>query len=317
MIDHCAQNGLHEPEYTTYNVSNSHWRHKVQLEGGSFFGFLKAYPDEWESKNATAHMGLHSILVNGNGVSHGFPGPSSLQRSDESLLAFVPRVLSGARAVSDSTIRTALGRGSKRKAEKGDMSGGNHRSPKRRKTRSKNANLLPVIGSKIPIVNVEAPKEEKKWNITPGELQDQLKGLPSQSDRLESTSSSFPLQSVLPLIMLQLSTEACALLSLQFPEIRIDRLDGRLVETSGEYIAAAYFQGDPFLTRAGAIGTFSGTKPSKTAAREICAEHVVTYLIKMVNEDTILEEIAANQRAEPDQWRENIERVYEKNGWLA
>lgn len=191
MIDHCAQNGLREPEYTTYNVSTLHWRHKVQLEGGSFFGFLKTYPDEWVSKNATAHMGLHSILVNGNGVSHGFPGPSSLQRSDESLLACVPRALPGAGTMSEGSYRAAPCKSSKRKAEDGEMSGDDHRSPKRRKTRNKNANLLPVIGSKISSVNVEAPKEEKKWNITPGELQDQLKGLPSESDRLESTSISF------------------------------------------------------------------------------------------------------------------------------
>lgn len=113
--------------------------------------------------------------------------------------------------------------------------------------------------------------------------------------------------------MLHLSTEACALLSLQFPEIRIDRL----VETNGEYTAAAYFQGDPFLIRAGAIGTLSGTKQSKIAAHEACAGNVVTYLIQIVNEDTILEDIAAKKRAGLNQWRENIEKVYEKNGWLG
>lgn len=90
-----------------------------------------------------------------------------------------------------SSYRAAPSKSSKRKAEDGEMSGDDHRSPKRRKTQNKNVNLLPVIGNKIPSINVEAPKEAKKWNITPAELQDQLKGLPSESDRLESTSISF------------------------------------------------------------------------------------------------------------------------------
>lgn len=119
------------------------------------------------------------------------------------------------------------------------------------------------------------------------------------------------------LTLLRLPTEVCMLLFLQFPEIRVDRVDGRLVETHGEYTAAAYFQGDPFLTRAGAIGSFSDTQPSKDAAREACAGNVVTYLINIVKEDTAEEEFAANQRAEPYQWRENMENIYEKNGWLG
>jgi hypothetical protein len=51
-----------------------------------------------------------------------------------------------------------------------------------------------------------------------------------------------------------LSEKVCDLLKLEHPEIRIERSDGRLIETGGQYTAAAYFKGDPFLTRAGAIG---------------------------------------------------------------
>ena len=200
-----------------FKISNSHWRHKVQLEGDSFFGFLKTYSDVWESKNAAAHMGLHSILVHGNGVSHGFPGPFSLQRSNESLLACVPRAISGVWEVSETTRRTASGQSSKQKASKqnasksktskrrgskrkagGETSGDAHRSPKEKKTPEKNANVQPVIGNKVSSINVKASKtkEEKKWKITPGELQDQLKGLPCQTDRLESTP--YPYSTPLP-----------------------------------------------------------------------------------------------------------------------
>lgn len=334
LTDYCVQNGLREPEYTPSQVSPSSWRHRVQLEGGSFFGFLNTYPDEWESKNATAHMGLHSILVNGNGVVRGSPGPSSLQRSNESLLACVPSAPPGVGKASDSPSQPIPAQGDKQKAFKNaiQQKAGKKRAPKRKASkrkaggdisgdnRPKNANLLPVVGSKVASINIEAPKEEKKkWKFTPGELQNKLKGLPSQSDRLKSTLIPlvFSTLSGTLLTMSLLPIEACLLLSLQFPEIRIDRLDGRLVETDGEYTAAAYFQGDPFLTRAGAIGRFTGTKPNKSAAHEACAGNVVTYLIKMVNEDTVQEEIAANQRAEPYQWRENIENVYEKAGWLG
>lgn len=112
-------------------------------------------------------------------------------------------------------------------------------------------------------------------------------------------------------------TEACQLLSLQRPEISVERTDGRLVEGEGEYSAAAYFQGDPFLTRAGAIGSIKGVHQSQMAARESCAGEVVKYLLRMVNEDTILEEEEAAKREQPEQWRENIGKVYAKQGILG
>lgn len=39
------------------------------------------------------------------------------------------------------------------------------------------------------------------------------------------------------------------------------------------------------------------------------------YLIKMVNEDTILEEEAAKREA-PEVWREKTVKVYTQQGWL-
>lgn len=51
-------------------------------------------------------------------------------------------------------------------------------------------------------------------------------------------------------------------------------------------------------------------------ARESCAGEVVRYLLRMVNEDTILEEEEAAKREQPEQWRENIIKVYAQQGIL-
>ncbi|KAL4743055.1 hypothetical protein BDV11DRAFT_179472 [Aspergillus similis] len=94
----------------------------------------------------------------------------------------------------------------------------------------------------------------------------------------------------------------CDLLKLEHPEIRIERSDGRLIENEGQYTAAAYFRGDPFLTRAGAIGriqTFSGTR---TAVHEACAWNVCDYLIDLVKEDMMLEDNAAKKRETITRW---------------
>lgn len=111
--------------------------------------------------------------------------------------------------------------------------------------------------------------------------------------------------------------EACRLLSLQPPEIRITRLDGRPIDTEGEYRTSAHFKGDPFLTRAGAIGSTKGRRASKAAAKESCAAEVVRYLIKMVNEDTELEEEESAKREQPKHWQENTLRMYASQGFVG
>lgn len=111
--------------------------------------------------------------------------------------------------------------------------------------------------------------------------------------------------------------EACRLLSLRPPEIRITRLDSDLVETEGEYRTSAHFKGDPFLTRAGAIGSTKGRRASKMAAKELCAAEVVRYLIKMVNEDTELEEEEAAKREQPEHWQRNTLRMYASQGFVG
>lgn len=205
MIDYCIQNGLREPEYTPFKVSASHWKHNVCLEEGSFFGIHNLYPDEWESKNATAHMGLYNIIVKGNSLPRGCPGPLNLQISNESLLACVPRALSGVGEVSLSTEKIIPAQGTKQAAFKNALlqKPGKKKPPKKKAckrkagtevsgdNRPKNANMLPVIGSKIANINVEAPKEEKKRKLTPGGLQNQMKGLTCPSDKLKSTHIFF------------------------------------------------------------------------------------------------------------------------------
>lgn len=205
------QNGLRKPSYRSYTTNEDQHRHEVELERNSFFGFRKGYPNPWESKKAAAHMALHSMVVYGNGVPYSFPGPFSLQRSNESLLAHVPRVPPGeepaAVAFAIAMHDVPVPGRPKREAEDRDMSSTAHGdSPKRRRTRGrrcrgrrqtpkagKNVNLLPLAGNKLPDIKVNVPKEEKRWKLTPGELQEQLKDQTSQVDRLESAFLSFAL----------------------------------------------------------------------------------------------------------------------------
>ena len=78
--------------------------------------------------------------------------------------------------------------------------------------------------------------------------------------------------------------------------MRITRLDfyGHLFASSpapGEHLyqAAAYFRGDPFLARAGAIGTIKSMRASDpNTVREACIQRVVWFLTQIVREDTFL-----------------------------
>lgn len=96
--------------------------------------------------------------------------------------------------------------------------------------------------------------------------------------------------------------EVCELLELEYPELRVERLDGRLVETYGDYTAGAYFKTDPFLTRAGAIGHISSMQGTRLAVEESCAQKVVDYLMTMVQEDCNMEKAAAEERQLIEQW---------------
>lgn len=85
MIDYCTQNKVNLPKYTKYTHENG-YRYEVELSGSSYFGALKFYPTDAEARNASAHMGLYSLLVYGTDGANTFPGPPSLRKHNECLL---------------------------------------------------------------------------------------------------------------------------------------------------------------------------------------------------------------------------------------
>lgn len=85
MIDFCTQNKVNLPTYTKYTHENG-CRYEVELSGSSYFGALKFYPTDAEARNASAHLGLFSLLVYGTDSTNSFPGPSSLRKHNECLL---------------------------------------------------------------------------------------------------------------------------------------------------------------------------------------------------------------------------------------
>jgi hypothetical protein len=144
-----------------------------------------------------------------------------------------------------------------------------------------NANLQPLKNCRLAVVEAPLVQEERRWKVTPSDILREIQNVENWVAKLE---------------------RVCDLLKLEHPEVRIERIDGRLIETEGQYTAAAYFKGDPFLTRAGAIGriqTFSGTR---TAVHEACAWNVCNYLIDLVKEDMMLEDNAAKERETITRW---------------
>lgn len=103
--------------------------------------------------------------------------------------------------------------------------------------------------------------------------------------------------------------EACTLLSLGRPEIRIEAADGL-------YKAAAYFRDHPFLVRAGAIGTAAGIIDENTAL-SACAERAVRYVIDMVREDTMQDDELASERDQVCEWKKNVVQEYVARGLLG
>ncbi|OJJ34351.1 hypothetical protein ASPWEDRAFT_184854 [Aspergillus wentii DTO 134E9] len=330
LHDYCVQNGLPAPKYTPYDHENGR-RYEVELQGASYFGASKYYADEFVSRNASAHMALHALLVFGNGVHHGFPGPFILRRSDENMLRLVPRIPEGAGgrnipstnqisqilASATSALSRNLGRDGQstsqilqqpRAMRNQDLFSSNSRfvndsipkrpaedertgrlipsTPKRARTRGRpnntpqsqkkamNANLLPLTNSRVKAIEIPDKIEEKRWKLTPREIEKRLESLQAHSEKLE---------------------RMCDLLSLERPEIRIESNEGRLIETDKGYTAAAYFQNDPFLARAGAIGEVKGVR-DKAAAKEGCANAAIKFLLNIVREDLALEGEAVNEQ---------------------
>ncbi|KAE8349040.1 hypothetical protein BDV28DRAFT_152261 [Aspergillus coremiiformis] len=255
--DCCMLNGLCEPEYTKYKCAQGRgYFHKVKFRGVSYFGPQdRGYRSEYDSQNAAAHLALYTWLISDSDDGHTHLRYFASNRSNGRLLELAPR------ASSDVGNWQTL----PKRLASAALSNEGGRSHKRRKEQIENSNTLPVANCRLAPIEVHVEKEEPMWKLAPCEIIDQLQGLKSHSERLE---------------------RVCQLLSLKPPEIRIERLGRRPIESvEGEYSAAAYFQDQPFLVRAGAIGRveINGTK---IEAQEACAEKVAEYLIEMVEEDT-------------------------------
>lgn len=99
----------------------------------------------------------------------------------------------------------------------------------------------------------------------------------------------------------------CRLLSLEYPDIQVRRLNEQCSKPRGHYYAAAFFRNDPFLTRAGAIGEVNSAMCTGQQIQEMCTERVLQYLIAMVKEDTLLEQAEAKARFNREkQWARRV-----------
>lgn len=76
--EYCLQAGIDSPVYTKY-LNEHGYRFEVEISGDSYFGMLKYYRSEAEAKNASAHLGLYSVLVNNTENTAIFPGASFLR----------------------------------------------------------------------------------------------------------------------------------------------------------------------------------------------------------------------------------------------
>ncbi|KAI9372029.1 hypothetical protein BJX61DRAFT_534300 [Aspergillus egyptiacus] len=288
LQEYCVHHCLPEPKYTKY-VHQKGYRHEVQVDGAMYFGALRHYPDESSSKQGAAQLALYDVAVRDTGEDAGSQGLLSLKSSKEALLSMVPRdplLMAGeplvpARRRLDDRDDSRVSRKRRRRTKSPGTSSG------ARKPTPMNANLQPLENCRIAAIEAPVVEEQRRWKVTPSEISHQIQSIETWVAKLE---------------------RICDLLSLERPEIRIDRVDGRLVESEGEYTAAAYFKTDPFLARAGAIGHVQNFNGTRDMAHEACARGTSDYLIKMVEEDTALENTAAEEREAIIRWGESAAR---------
>ncbi|PYI04496.1 hypothetical protein BO78DRAFT_449686 [Aspergillus sclerotiicarbonarius CBS 121057] len=281
MAEYCVQNGIPGPAYTKFLPERGNmYCHGVKVRHATYTGPMDHYASDYVSRNTSAYKALQTLLIHGSGEVCNFPGPFTLKRHDEKLLADVPRFSGFVNRETDPKPR----------AEPENDSSRLERSKKRKLDTegSGNSNLLPLTNCRLSSMHVCIQEEEKRWKLTPRELATQIGALGSYVDKL---------------------TKVCELLELEHPELRVDRLDGRLVETHGDYTAGAYFKNDPFLTRAGAVGHIISMQGTKIAVEEACAQKVVDYLMTMVQEDYNIEEAAAEERRIIEQWGKGNRRA--------
>ncbi|KAJ0420430.1 hypothetical protein BJY00DRAFT_139697 [Aspergillus carlsbadensis] len=266
LSEYCAQQGLRDPRYTTYEHHQG-YRHEVEVGGGMYFGVLRHYPDEHSSRQGAAHLALYDMLVRGEDSYLELQGLPTMNAPKESPSALVTR----------DPPRMTFGQHIPAKRKREDHQRSMAASRRVRESRSPanvpgvqesmpwNANLQPLKNSRLAAIEIEPPvAEESHWNVTPLELSYQIRSLGSWTMKLE---------------------RICNVLALEQPEIRIERTDGRLIE-EGEYTAGAWFTLDPFLARASPIGKVQNMPGTRDAVHEACAQRVSDYLIMLVEEDS-------------------------------
>ncbi|RAK77143.1 uncharacterized protein BO72DRAFT_527908 [Aspergillus fijiensis CBS 313.89] len=299
----CTHNGFELPRYTRIMHGNEIY-HKVQVHRTTYTGRTGTYAEEELSRRSCALLALRHLYIDGSETNSNLSGTLTLEGMDARLLALVPRDpvqartyiwgnSNHAKASRKKTKRERIVQFQKKKRpiEHKPSAGfpnevdGNRKRPK---SVPRNSNMLPLQHSRLASIEVPAEKEEKRWAVMPCQIQRQIHDLASSTERLQ---------------------KVCDLLRLEYPEIRVDRQDGRLVDTRGEYTAGAYFKTDPFLRRAGAVGPVTGLQDSRSLAEQACAEEVIKYLIRMVEEDEELETKIAKQRQSVEQWKAKNEET--------
>ncbi|PWY78151.1 hypothetical protein BO94DRAFT_472361, partial [Aspergillus sclerotioniger CBS 115572] len=288
LREYCVQNGISGPAYTKFLPERGNvYCHGVKVQHATYTGPMDHYASDYVSRNTSAYKALQTLLIHGSGEVCNFPGPFTLKRHDERLLADVPRLSGFVNHDMDSRPPVAL----KPRTEPENVGSKPLERSKKRKLDGDapgNSNLLPLTNCRLSSVDVCVQEEVKRWKLTPRELATQIGAMKSYVDKL---------------------TKICELLELEHPELRVERIDGRLVETYGDYTAGAYFKNDPFLTRAGAIGHISSMQGTRLAVEESCAQKVVDYLTTMVQEDYNMEKAAAEGRRLIEQWGKGNRRA--------
>lgn len=191
------------------------------MDGGTYFGSLKHYSQELQSKQGAAHVALYDVLVRDDrdGVETG--ALPNLRNSNEALRAVIPRdprhistgwvgsrgdlspeqsneTLLAAAPQNPYSPPTKPGVSSKRNFEEHEES----RRVKRRGGRSKppinssrackptpgNANLQPLENCRLAAVEAPVVEEQRRWKVTPSEISRKLREVGNWVAKLESKS---------------------------------------------------------------------------------------------------------------------------------
>ncbi|RAL08662.1 uncharacterized protein BO97DRAFT_328251, partial [Aspergillus homomorphus CBS 101889] len=296
MAEFCTFSGLDFSGYTKF-MHGSEFYHRVQVQRTIYTGRIGHYADDEHSRRSCALLALRRLYIDDSDVTSSFLGPSNLKKMDAKMLALVPRDPHQARTFTWECFDHAKAAHSEKRRDRFELPYRRNRRPeyepstaypneagenrKRTKVEPRNSNLLLIQRARIASVEVTVKEEEKRWTVTPREIQLQIQSLTSYTGKLQ---------------------KVCGLLHLEYPEIRVERLDGRLTETLGQYTVGAHFKDDPFLRRAGPIGHVNSLEGTKSMAEQTCAQKVVEFLIQMVEEDDELETTAANERRSVQQW---------------